>query len=231
VAYWTAAHEAVEGRDPLRRRTCAGARAAARVRAAQPLIMRNPPWAVPVIVFLGLLPSGAAQGLWLVAGVLAVLVAARWLWGVYQAKGESRWTPWLATAVFLPVAVALAIGQMSPLVLLGIAGFLHFEKKKTRPRGLGACDFVRLVFRTDCPPVVRVPSRGMADNKPPINVGRRCHLVLLDERHRARVYSGASDDILVGVDCSGLVRVVWTLPCVRQERRNDYCVDCSCEVS
>ncbi|MGA8441550.1 MAG: glycosyltransferase family 87 protein [Candidatus Sulfotelmatobacter sp.] len=128
VAYWTAAHEVVEGHDPY-----AAGPVLARERQfgfaqPKPLIMRNPPWAVPVIVPLGLLAGSAAQGLWLVAGVIAVLVATRWLWGVYQTKGESRWTPGLATAVFLPVAVALAIGQISPLVLLGIAGFLHFEK-------------------------------------------------------------------------------------------------------
>jgi hypothetical protein len=144
VAYWTAAHEVVEGHDPYAAGPVLGLERQLGFAQPKPLIMRNPPWAVPVIVFFGLLPLGAAQGLWLVAGVLAVLVAMRWLWGVYQAKGESRWTPWLATAVFLPVAVALAIGQMSPLVLLGIAGFLHYEKKKKLGRAGGFLFLVAL---------------------------------------------------------------------------------------
>jgi hypothetical protein len=130
IAYWTAAHEVIEGHDPYAAGPVLGLERQLGFAQPKPLIMRNPPWAVPVIVLFGLLPFGAAQGLWLLGNLIAVLIATRWLWGVYQAKGESRWTPWLATAVFFPVAVALAIGQMSPLVLLGIAGFLHFEKKQ-----------------------------------------------------------------------------------------------------
>ncbi|MGO9539110.1 MAG: glycosyltransferase family 87 protein [Terriglobales bacterium] len=130
IAYWTAAHEVIGGHDPYAAGPVLALERQLGFAQAKPLIMRNPPWAVPVIVLLGLLPFGAAQGLWLVGNLIAVMAATRWLWGVYQAKGEQRWTPWLATAVFLPVAVGLAIGQMSPLVLLGIAGFLHFEKKE-----------------------------------------------------------------------------------------------------
>ena len=130
IAYWTAAHEVIEGHDPYAAEPVLALERQLGFAQPKPLIMRNPPWAVPVIVLFGLLPFGVAQGLWLVGNLIAVLIAMRWLWGVYQTRGESRWTPWLATAVFLPVAVALAIGQMSPLVLLGIAGFLCFERKQ-----------------------------------------------------------------------------------------------------
>jgi hypothetical protein len=130
VAYWTAAHQVVEGNDPYAAGPVLALERQVGFEQSKPLIMRNPPWTVPVIVLFGLLPFGMAQELWLVGGLIAVLVSAGWLWGVYQAKGQSRWTAWVATGVFLPVAVALAIGQMSPLVLLGVAGFLHFEKKQ-----------------------------------------------------------------------------------------------------
>jgi hypothetical protein len=130
IAYWTAAHEVIGGHDPYAAGPVLALERQLGFAQAKPLIMRNPPWAVPVIVLFGLLPFGAAQGLWLVGNLIAVLVATRWLWGIYQAKGEWRWTPWLAMGLFLPVAVALAIGQMSPLVLLGIVGFLHSEKKQ-----------------------------------------------------------------------------------------------------
>jgi hypothetical protein len=130
IAYWTAAHQLLEGHDPYAAGPVLALERQLGFAQAKPLILRNPPWAVPVIVLFGLLPFGAAQELWLAGSLLAVLASARWLSAVYRAPGQSHWTPWVATAIFLPVAVSLAIGQTSPLVLLGIAGFLHFEKKQ-----------------------------------------------------------------------------------------------------
>ncbi len=144
IAYWTAAYEVIGGHNPYAAGPVLARERQLGFAQPKPLIMRNPPWAVPVIVLFGLLPFGVAQELWLVGNLIAVLIAMRWLWGVYQTRGESRWTPWLATAAFLPVAVASAIGQMSPLVLLGIAGFLHFEKKQNLGRAGGFLYLVAL---------------------------------------------------------------------------------------
>jgi len=63
-------------------------------------------------------------------GLIAILLSARWTWALYGPETSSLWIRCLATGLFLPVAAALALGQISPLVLLGIAGFLHFEKQK-----------------------------------------------------------------------------------------------------
>src|SRR5262249_32829557 len=52
-----------------------------------------------------------------------------WLWELYRVAGQSGFLTSLAIAVFAPIAVAITIGQISPLILLGIAGFLRFEKK------------------------------------------------------------------------------------------------------
>jgi hypothetical protein len=127
VAYWAASRQVLHGNDPY----AAGAvlEWEREIGFAQPipLIMRNPPWTVPVIILFGLLPFAMAQQLWLACGLIAIVVSARWLWELYLRKSRPPWMAGLVAAVFLPVVVTLAIGQISPLVLLGIAGFLHFE--------------------------------------------------------------------------------------------------------
>ncbi|MGA8761261.1 MAG: glycosyltransferase family 87 protein [Candidatus Sulfotelmatobacter sp.] len=130
IAYWTAARQVLDGKNPYDERSVLALERQVGFEQPKPLIMRNPPWTIPVIAVLGLLSFSTAQDLWLGINLIAVLLSARWLWGLYRVQGQSPWTAWLATGFFLPVAVVLAIGQIGPLVLLGIAGFLHFEKQK-----------------------------------------------------------------------------------------------------
>ncbi|HZZ15963.1 MAG TPA: glycosyltransferase family 87 protein [Candidatus Sulfotelmatobacter sp.] len=130
IAYWSAGRLALGGSDPYAAEPVLALERQVGFSQANPLIMRNPPWTVPVVAPLAVFPFVMAQKLWFVLGLIAILVSARWLWGIYHIEGQSLWTALLLTALFLPVAVVLAIGQIGPLVLLGIAGFLHFEKQK-----------------------------------------------------------------------------------------------------
>ena len=91
--------------------------------------MRNPPWIAPIIAPLGFFTFAVAQRLWLIGGLLATLISLKWLWELYRVAGQSGLVTSLAIAVFSPIAVAIAVGQISPLILLGIAGFLRLEKK------------------------------------------------------------------------------------------------------
>jgi Glycosyltransferase family 87 len=128
VEYWAAAHLFLHGGDPYAGEAVLSWERQAGFTRPAPLIMRNPPWIMPVILIFGLLPFAAAQQIWFGLSLIAVLVSARWLWKLYSEEGQSLWIAWLVTGLFLPVAVSIAIGQISPLVLLGITGFLHSEK-------------------------------------------------------------------------------------------------------
>lgn len=130
VAYWAAARQALAGRNPYAVGPVLALEQRVGLAQSAPLLMRNPPWTIAVVAPFGLLPFPVAQRLWFTVCLAAVLVSAKWLWASYHAEAQPPWTAWLATGLFLPIAVVLAIGQISPLVLLGIAGFLHFEKGK-----------------------------------------------------------------------------------------------------
>ncbi len=130
VAYWSAASLITHGQNPYASDAVLGLEKEVGFTGSTPLIMRNPPWIVPIIAPLGFLSFEIAQRVWLVAGLLATLISAKWLWDLYRVEGQSRVLTGLAVATFSPIPVALAIGQISPLVLLGIAGFLHFQQRE-----------------------------------------------------------------------------------------------------
>ena len=98
-------------------------------RGNEPLVLRNPPWALPVIIPFALLDYAPAQKIWLLFGLAAIITSVYWLSRLYGNKHNPR-VGWIAAATFLPVAVVLAIGQIGPLLLLGIAGFLRFDTQK-----------------------------------------------------------------------------------------------------
>jgi hypothetical protein len=91
--------------------------------------MLNPPWVLPLVAPFGLLSFATGKFLWLLIGLALMFISVHWLWDLYGG-GESRWIGWLVTVTFLPVAVVLAIGQIGPLLLFGLAGFLRFEARQ-----------------------------------------------------------------------------------------------------
>jgi len=124
--YWTAARLVLDGRNPYSPRETLELQNRLSFAGKGPLVMLNPPWVLPLIVPFGLLSFSAGKSLWFVIGLALVFISVHWLWDVYGA-GQNRWIGWLVTVTFLPVAVVLAIGQIGPLILFGVAGYLRFE--------------------------------------------------------------------------------------------------------
>lgn len=124
--YWYAAQQFVSGHNPY---------------LAMPgkYVMFAPPWALAVTFPLGFLPFQVAQFLWFLVLVTLVFVSAIWLWELY---GEGRSPTWaMALCVtFIPVLFNFMDGQIDALILLGIAGFLRYERK--RPYLAGAFLFL-----------------------------------------------------------------------------------------
>jgi len=76
-----------------------------------------------------LLPFGLSRLLWLVVNLGVVLFCADWIWRYYGGPVQYRWLAWLLSLAFVPTIMVLKIGQIGPLILLGVAGFLNFERR------------------------------------------------------------------------------------------------------
>lgn len=87
------------------------------------VMMWNPPWTLTVAMPLSLLPARVGQLVWLLIGGVAVFWSADRLWRVAGGLPEHRAISWLIAGTFLPTLMALKVGQITPLVLLGAALF------------------------------------------------------------------------------------------------------------
>jgi hypothetical protein len=127
--YWTAARLVLNGKSPYSPGETVYLQNRLSFAGKGRLVMLNPPWVLPLIAPFGLLSFSTAKSLWLLIGLALMFISVHWLWDLYG-TAEHRWIGWLVAGTFLPVAVVLAIGQIGPLILFGIAGYLRFEARR-----------------------------------------------------------------------------------------------------
>jgi hypothetical protein len=130
VDFWAAARLLLDGRNPFSPAEVLELQQSVGMSEAKPLLMWNPPWTLSIILPFGALDYHASQFAWMLLHVFSILVAAQKLWVVYGNSEKKSYLPWIIALTFVPAWFVLIIGQISPLVLLGIVGFLYFEKKQ-----------------------------------------------------------------------------------------------------
>lgn len=107
-------------------------------RYADPIMMWNPPWTLPLTLPLGVMHWRAGQLLWTAANLIAVVVSCVRLWRAFGGSKE-RVTVAVGVAVlFVPTLFLLLLGQISGFLLLGLAGFVWWVRSdEPRPPGSG----------------------------------------------------------------------------------------------
>ena len=119
--YWSAAH--LVRQNPYSTQLVSALEKASRIGASDPpLVLKNPPWAIPFILPLGLFSYHVAFAVWAVFSLLAVAgcTGAVWRW---LEEPDSIFSILLPVS-FGPTIVLLMLGQWTVLVLVGITGFL-----------------------------------------------------------------------------------------------------------
>jgi len=129
VEYWAAARLALDGDNPYDPAELLPLQRAAGRDTDEAVMMWNPPWALAVVLPLGLLGAREAQLLWLVVNLAAAGFCGDRLWLRFGGGGERRWIGWAVALGFLPTLFALQSGQIGPLLLLGAVLFLECERR------------------------------------------------------------------------------------------------------
>jgi hypothetical protein len=104
-------------------------------KRTEAVMMWNPPPALAVYMPLGMLPTRWATLLWVSLQLAAVFVACDLLWRAYCER--HRWLAAVVAITFVGTWWLIAYGQNTGLLLLGLAGFLHFTRKD-KPLAAGA---------------------------------------------------------------------------------------------
>ena len=130
VEYWTAAHVLITGHNPYSVGEVMGSQQAMGWSEHQPLMVMSPPQFLPLLIPLGLMHSYVlARLFWWCLSVAILVFATSSLWHLYGGDVGRGWIPLCVAAMFFPVWHCLAVGQIGPLLLLGIVGFLWLEKR------------------------------------------------------------------------------------------------------
>lgn len=96
------------------------------------------PWTLFFVIPLGFLDYVTASLLYALLTVVLVIVCAVVLWRLYGGEAKGEWLALLIAFGFFPTLGALAVGQISPLILTGLVGFLFFARREEWWRA-GAC--------------------------------------------------------------------------------------------
>jgi hypothetical protein len=96
----------------------------------QPMFLLNPPWALPIISLLAALPYHAARVSWLFVSLLLETISALALWRYFGGSRTKQWMALGLVATFLPIGAAEQMGQITPLMLVGLTAFLFALRRQ-----------------------------------------------------------------------------------------------------
>ena len=136
VEYWAAARVLLAGGNPYSPAAILAAEKPTGFAGKQPLLMWNPPWTLPFLLPFGAFSYAQASAAWLLLNLVIVFACADFLWRQYGGDTRRRWLGWLLAASFFPLLTALGLGQIGPLILLGLTLFLRYQT--SRPLLAGA---------------------------------------------------------------------------------------------
>jgi hypothetical protein len=122
IEYWSAGKLFVHGDNPYSASMILAIEKSRGFTPNDPLIMLNPPWALPMVVPLGFLPAIPALVLWVVACIASLLISMMLL----EVPPQSRMIAFL----FTPILGTFMMQQSSPFLLLGLALFLRFHQSR-----------------------------------------------------------------------------------------------------
>jgi hypothetical protein len=129
VEYWSAGHLNASGQNPYDPALMGDLEREVRPGLGDPVMMWNPPWTLTLTMPLGVLPCHWAHLVWLILSLWILLVGADFLWGYYGGNPRYRGISWFIALCFTPTMLVLEMGQITPLILLGLLGFLFFERQ------------------------------------------------------------------------------------------------------
>jgi hypothetical protein len=130
AAYWAAARLLLTDGNPYSPSELLALQRAVGLAESTPLIMWNPPWILSFIWPFGLLDFTISQFLWLILNVFLVLFSSHQLLKLYGGSQSKAGVAWLLAFTFTPTVYALILGQVTPVILFGLATFLSMERKK-----------------------------------------------------------------------------------------------------
>lgn len=130
IAFWAAGSLNARGENPYDPEKLLPLEVAAGRDSDLALMMWNPPWALTFVMPVSQIEPNSAKIIWFFQDFIVIIFCADWLWRLYGGSNRLRWISWLLAMSFLPTMSSLALGQITPLVLLGLTAFMASARKQ-----------------------------------------------------------------------------------------------------
>ncbi len=130
VEYWSASQLLLAGKNPYSASELMALQKSIGYTKDVPVIMYNPPWTLAFVLPMGLFSYAISRLLWILISLGLIFLVSHWMWDYYHGPKQNRWVGLAISISFFPTIHTLREGQISPLILLGILGFLWFESRK-----------------------------------------------------------------------------------------------------
>ena len=130
IQYWAAGQFLIHGGDPYDAQNVLELEWEQGYAADRPLVVRTPPWSLPLFIPLGLVNAFWGWVLWMTASVAALIASVRLTWKIFGKTQQSRSLCVVIGYTFAPVLGCLLAAQIGLLLLVGIVLFLVWEEKR-----------------------------------------------------------------------------------------------------
>jgi Glycosyltransferase family 87 len=130
VEYWAAGRMQLTGNNPYSADQIFSLQQSVGLTRDRPEMMWNPPWTLLFVMPFGMLSYPIGRTLWLIFHFTIILFCAERIWRLYDGPVHRYWLAWIVCFTFFPSLDVLLSEQISPLILLGFAGFLELERRK-----------------------------------------------------------------------------------------------------
>jgi hypothetical protein len=129
IGYWSAGRIFLDGGNPYGQAELQEVQRSAG-RIAPTLEFWNPPWAFWLFLPFSLLNLWTARVVWICLEAILLLKTVHWLW-IFLGGPKSDWCiACLALALYVPTIQTLLFAQITPFVLVGLAGFIWALERK-----------------------------------------------------------------------------------------------------
>lgn len=123
AAYWASGRLLLLGEDPYSAENVLSIQQSLGWKASKPIIMYNPPWVLTFLLPFCMVDFVTGKILWMLCMLALILLSADRLWLLYGGSREKRVWAMLVVMTFSPVYFSCLLGQIVPLMLLGLVGF------------------------------------------------------------------------------------------------------------
>lgn len=133
VLYWSAGRLALAGENPYDPDNLSPFQERENPATDSPAnVIRfyNPPWSLPLFMLFGLIGDFTLFRLaWALMLLVVLILCAEWCWRSYGGPASKHWVAWIIAFAFVPVLNVVQSGQMAPVVLLGVVGFMAMQER------------------------------------------------------------------------------------------------------